>query len=162
MGLSIKVPSRAAELLLKEARSRGLHIQDIVLEKLEADLDPKDKAQDYMEVSLLLLNEAKQELDKGDLRQASEKIWGAAALAIKAHAYWNRGIRLSSHSELWEYKEELVKAFGNWVRDSWTAAVHMHINFYEGWATKNDVKDAYEKVSRLIKEIRKEIKPETR
>ena len=64
MGLSIKVPSHAAELLLKEARSRGLHIQDIVLEKLEADLDPKDKAQDYMEISLLLFNEAKQELDK--------------------------------------------------------------------------------------------------
>jgi len=38
----------------------------------------------------------------------------------------------------------------------------MRINFYEGWATKNDVKDAYEKVSRLIKEIRKEIKPEIR
>ena len=52
---------------------------------------------------------------------------------------------MSSHSELWEYKEKLVKTLGNWVRDSWTAAVHTHINFYEGWATKEDVKDAYKK-----------------
>ena len=94
MGLSIKVSSRAAELLLKEARSRGLHIQDIVLEKLEADLDPKDKAQDYMEVSALLLNEAKQELDKGDLRQASEKNLGRCCSCHQSSRVLEQGYKI--------------------------------------------------------------------
>lgn len=40
-----------------------------------------------METALDLLEEAREELGKGNVRQAAEKLWGAAALAVKAHAY---------------------------------------------------------------------------
>ena len=40
----------------------------------------------YSEESQNLLTQAQAELDQGDLRQASEKAWGAAALAVKGVA----------------------------------------------------------------------------
>ena len=51
---------------------------------------------------------ARRELERDDLRQASEKIWGDCALAIKAHAYARRGMRLESHRDLWVYKNEVA------------------------------------------------------
>ena len=48
--------------------------------------------QRYQEISQHLLEQARQELDQGDILQASEKVWGATAHAIKAlaqHRGWN-------------------------------------------------------------------------
>ncbi len=45
---------------------------------------------------------------KGDVQQAAEKLWGAAALAVKAYASWREGKRLASHRELWEYSKKLI------------------------------------------------------
>lgn len=132
-------------------------MEDIILEKLSIGIDPKDKAKEYLIVSLNLLEQAKRELDKGDLRRASEKIWRAVALAIKAYVYNKEGKRLSSHEELWQYKDKVAKALGSWVRDTWNAAVHMHVNFYEGWATKEDIEDALVKAEKLVTEIKKSI-----
>jgi len=44
------------------------------------------KSASYLEEAKRFLERAKEELKKGDIRQATEKVWGAAALAIKAHA----------------------------------------------------------------------------
>ena len=42
--------------------------------------------QRYQEISQHLLEQARRELDQGDILQASEKVWGATAHAIKALA----------------------------------------------------------------------------
>ena len=47
---------------------------------------PDAEAQRNMEISRDLLRQARPELDKGELLQASEKTWGAAAYAVKAVA----------------------------------------------------------------------------
>ena len=40
----------------------------------------------YEEISRHLLEQAQEELDKGDILQASDKVWGAVTDAVKAHA----------------------------------------------------------------------------
>jgi hypothetical protein len=40
----------------------------------------------YEEISQLLLEQAQEELEKGDVLQGSEKVWGATAHAVKAHS----------------------------------------------------------------------------
>ena len=40
----------------------------------------------YEEISRHLLEQAQEELDKGDILQASDKVWGAVTEAVKAHA----------------------------------------------------------------------------
>jgi hypothetical protein len=143
--------------LKARAEEAGVSIEDYLLERLLADVDPPGKAKAYAEAALDLLRAAEEELRAGDLRQASEKIWGAAALAVKAYAYWRDGVRLASHGELWRYKDKIAAELGDWIRDAWNAANAMHINFYEGWATESDVRKAYEEVKNFVDRVAKRI-----
>ncbi|NAZ34856.1 MAG: hypothetical protein GU356_11385 [Pyrobaculum sp.] len=113
-----------------------------------ARLDPPERA--YAEAALELLREAEAELARGDLRQASERVWGAAAFAVKAFAYWRDGVRLASHGGLWRYAKKVAEELGEWVHDAWAHANAMHVNFYEGWASGGQVAAALNRVRRLV------------
>ena len=80
---------------------------------------------------------------------------GATVLVVKAYAYWREGKRLSSHSELWRYKDKVAEELGEWVKDAWSNAVHMHVCFYEGWCTRGDVEIALKRAEKLVKEVSK-------
>ena len=72
--MSIVISGRIAEMLKRESGGHGLTPEEYLLEILTRDLDPGEKAREYMEASLNLVEQAEKELEKGDLRQASEKI----------------------------------------------------------------------------------------
>lgn len=85
----------------------------------------------YQRLNGKYLKEAEELLEKNDLPQASEKLWGAAAEMIKAVAA-KRGMTLGTHRSLAvflvrlseEHPElDLVRGFD--------AAESLHINFYE-------------------------------
>ncbi len=102
-----------ARRLKEEALKHGLSPEEYMIEVLTRDLDPKDRAKEYIEAASSLLEEAEEELKKDDLRQAAEKVWSAAALAVKAYALWREGKRLASHGELWEYKSIMANELGD-------------------------------------------------
>ena len=129
---ALVLPSRVAKLLRWAAEEDGVSLEDFLMDMATARLDPSERARTYAEAALELLREAEAELARGDLRQASEKIWGAAALAVKAFAYWRDGVRLAPHGELWRCVEKVAEELGEWVHDAWTHANAMHVNFYEG------------------------------
>lgn len=131
--------------------------EEYLLEILTKDLDPEERAREYVEASLSLVEQAEKELEKGDLRQASEKIWGACALAIKAHALAKKGLKLESHRDLWLYKNEVARELGEWVRTVFRQADSMRKNFYEGLATREDVEDVLREVKKLVTAIRNSI-----
>ncbi|MEM1598945.1 MAG: PaREP1 family protein [Pyrobaculum sp.] len=135
---TLALPRRVVERLKTLAEGEGVSLEDFLLEMALRGLDPPDKAREYITAACQLLQAAEEELH-GDLRQSSERIWGAAALAVKAYAYWRDGVRLVSHGDLWRYKSKMADELGEWVRDVWNSANSMHINFYEGWADKGDV-----------------------
>ncbi len=128
-------------------------VDELAIELLTQDVDPKTKVKDYVEASMELLRQASIEVDKGDIRQAAEKIWGAVALSVKAYALWRDGRRLSSHRELWEYKDVIAQELGGWVREVFREASTLHICFYEGWCTRQDVVDVLGKVRKLVSTI---------
>jgi len=144
-----------AKRLEEEARKHDMTPEEYLLELLTQDLDPQEKAKEYIKASKELLEEAKEELQKGNVRQAAEKVWGSAALAVKAYAYWKEKKRLASHGELWEYKRKLEKEMGKWVYDAWNAATGMHVCFYEGWCNGEDVTEAMKRVERLVNGVSK-------
>jgi hypothetical protein len=123
------------ELLRRAAEEGGVSLEDFLMDVATARLDPPERARAYAEAVLELLREAEAEVARGDLRQASEEIWGTAALAVRAFAYWRDGVRLASHGELWRYAEKVAEELGEWVRDAWAHANAMYVNFYEGWAS---------------------------
>ncbi len=88
----------------------------------------------YRDISRHLLAQGFEELAAGDLLQASEKGWGAAAHMIKAVAQ-TRGWEHSSHSYLFQVAARVVRETGDHeILDRFMVASALHQNFYENWA----------------------------
>ena len=147
------MPRAILERLKVEAERLGEPLEEYIVELLSQALDPGERLKGYLEAARMLLEEARVELEKGDVRQAAEKLWGAAALAVKAYALWREGRRLASHGELWEYVGKMMDELGGWVYDAWMSANGMHTCFYEGWCTERHVKEALKRVARLVGEV---------
>ena len=86
----------------------------------------------YRDTSHHLLAQAHAELEAGDLRQASEKGWGAAAQMIKAVAEV-RGRQHYSHRLLVGVVVDLIAENGDddQLKALFASAQSLHVNFYE-------------------------------
>jgi uncharacterized protein (UPF0332 family) len=86
---------------------------------------------DHSALSRRFVEHAKDELSKGDRLQASEKVWGAVAHAIKAIAV-QRGWRHQRHSLITAIGDQLALEYG---RPDFSTTVSMaetlHVNYYE-------------------------------
>ena len=101
---------------------------------------------DYVNQAYTFLEQAHQELEKDDLRQASEKGWGAAEQMVKAVAVRN-GLEHTSHRHLWQ----VVNGLGNEQRNAeFGLASALHINFYEGWLARTQVAQYLAAVAVLV------------
>ncbi len=120
MADALLIRGRLARRVREEAEKLGFSVEEYLVEVLSQSLDPKDRAREYVEAAEDPVEEAREELERGNVRQAAEKLWGAAVLAVKAYAYWREGKRLASHGELWEWKRRLEEELGEWVSDSST------------------------------------------
>lgn len=104
----------------------------------------------YREQSRIFLAQAREELAKGDLQQASEKGWGAASQMVKAIAQ-RRDLYHRSHRSL----QEVINKLHDETRDSeWTSlfavAESLHMNFYENWSTANVITLRLLQVERFV------------
>jgi len=153
---TVSIPEKICEKLRKAAEAQGFSVEGYVLSLIAESVDPASLAESYWEASEDLMRQARDELAKGDLRQAGEKAWGAVALALKSLAYRREGLRLSSHGELWEYVGKLVEETGDReLGRLWRSASSMHINFYEGWATRKHVEGAIEDAENFMEKVKK-------
>jgi HEPN domain-containing protein len=153
---SISVPKGLYERLRKAAEAQGLPVEGYVLGLIAESVDPANLPESYREASEELMSQAREELAKGDLRQAGEKAWGAAALMLKSSAYRRDGLRLSGHGELWEYVGRLAEETGDReLGRLWRSVVSMHVNFYEGWATRTHVEEAVRDAEELVERLKR-------
>ncbi|MCY3567925.1 MAG: PaREP1 family protein [Chloroflexi bacterium] len=105
-------------------------------------LDDRDLSAEYLEHARSLLAE-------GDLKQASEKGWGAAATSIKALAE-SRGLDHNGHFLLRRILRQLVEEIGDdELSEHFGLAEVLHINFYEGRLPSEDVERYVGHVERL-------------
>ncbi len=89
------------------------------------------KARRYNEISDYLIEEAQQELERGDLIQASEKCWGAVAHAVKSVAQ-TRGWNHHRHDLLRDVVEQVAEERDRIdLAEMFNSASGMHQNFYE-------------------------------
>ena len=105
---------------------------------------------EYAEVSRRLIRQAAEELERGDLIQASEKAWGAAAQAVKAIAE-QREWAHSSHFLLFQAVSNLVNETGQpEIRRLFGVANSLHTNFYEHWMDPDSVEGSIADVRMLV------------
>lgn len=104
----------------------------------------------YSDLSADYLRKARAHFDEGDLTQASEKGWGATALALKAcaesrewphHRHWHHRGNLKRLQE--ETGETLL-----W--ELFPYAETMHANFYENWMDRDELEFHLERVEGLV------------
>ena len=85
----------------------------------------------YEEISRHLLAQAQQELDRGDILQASDKVWGATAHAIKAVCQgmgWNHHAHNHLSAAVNYLSAELSRAD---LLNAFGSLEAMHTNYYE-------------------------------
>ena len=100
----------------------------------------------YKVQALVYLNQAHSEFAKGDLRQASEKGWGAASQIVKAIAE-KRGLPHTIHADLFK----VVSSLNNpQLRQQFGVASQLHVNFYEGMLDKPTVRQYLGSVDALV------------
>ena len=101
------------------------------------------------------LKQAKEELNKGDLLQASEKAWGAVAHYVKSVAS-DLGWSNQTHRDVNRGARELIRLTDdpklNAVRLGAVNALHQ--NFYEDWFDKDQVTDSIEAAQELVAAMR--------
>ena len=107
----------------------------------------------YSDLSAEYLRKARTHLAEGDLTQASEKGWGAAATALKAVAE-EREMDHHRHRDLWRIVRTLVRETGDAdIRGAFSRAESLHANFYEAWMEHEDVEDNLAHVERLVEKL---------
>ena len=110
-------------------------------------------SQTYQAASRHLLAQGQEELARGDVRQASEKGWGAAAQIVKAIAE-QRGWAHRSHAALFDVISLLVsETQDHEIRRLFDVANALHINFYENWNNAENVSNALNDVERFLDKL---------
>ena len=109
---------------------------------------------DYRERSKHFLVTAKEELDAGDLEQASEKAWGAAALMVKAVAE-QRGYDHDTHNHLFRVLRVVPMEGDNRgsrreLRTMFNVANGLHHNFYEHRLTAEEIAEDIDTVEMFV------------
>ena len=98
----------------------------------------------------MFLAQAHEELAKGDLPQASEKGWGAAAQMVKAIAE-ERGWRHFSHRDIMRAVDALSQQTGNpELAYLFAFAGYLHVNFYENAHSGGIIEGHLQQVERFV------------
>lgn len=101
----------------------------------------------------VFMAQAWEELERGDLRQASEKGWGAASQMVKAAAE-TRHLDHQSHGDLHKALVILAREVGDRsLRGSFAAAGNLHHNFYESWLPVEAVQGYLEEVETFVERM---------
>ena len=98
----------------------------------------------------VFMAQAWEELERGDLRQASEKGWGAASQMVKAAAEIRRWDH-QSHGDSHKAIAFLAMEVGDRsLRSLFASAGNLHHNFYEGWLPVEAVQGYLEEVEVFV------------
>lgn len=148
----IRIPKTILERLESEAWRRGLSVEEYIIELLYKDLSPRDKACGYFDAAKDYLDRAFDDIKKGNIRSAADKVWKAATIALRATAHLNN-VKINSYGDIWKYTEKLSKKYGDWFRNAWFSAVAMYVCSYEDWCDRGDVKVAHSEVSKMVAKL---------
>ena len=109
-----------------------------------------EHAEQYKQTGRWMMDKAEWEFRQGDLMQASEKAWGAAAHFLKAMAVL-RGLSHESHHHLVRIASALRKETGNDdIFRLFKMAEGLHANFYEGSMDEDAVRLGLDDMQRLL------------
>ena len=109
-----------------------------------------EHAEEYKQTGRWFMDQAEWEFERGDLLQASEKAWGAAAQFLKALAT-QRGWGHESHQHLGQVANKLALETGNnEIITLFDVASGLHSNFYAAFKDENAVRWGLDEMHRFL------------
>ena len=120
----------------------------------------KEQRAEHSELALKFLREKR--LDRGDVIQASEKLYKAAEEAVKglAEVYASDVCEEAMRRGRWTVRllesamDELVRELDGEIRASWDAAWFLHVEgFHETRIDTNSVRSRLESVKKLVERV---------
>ena len=109
--------------------------------------------EEYRTAAHHLYDQAVVELEAGDLRQASEKLWGATAQVLKSFAE-KHGLEHDSHSHAYKVIREAIRVSRNPDVGEWFKQANaLHGNFHENWMIESEIRSSAADVRRLIEVV---------
>jgi len=145
------------EMWIREvAEATGWSMNDIVDEFRSLGVDPSERVERYRSIFESYYREALAHKERGDTRQAGEKMWGAVTALVKLYAaakdifisHWSLG-------KLYSFVENNVeRRYRDIFTDLLNEAYVLHIHFYEGHMGPIAFERQWEKVVELIEKIR--------
>lgn len=158
--VSITLPQKLGMKLREKAEETGYLPEELGVEflrkSLNEELDPEELVEHYQSLSDKYFREGREFLNKGDLLQASEKLWGAAALAVKSVAA-KEGKKLEKHGGLWGFVENLSSdRKDDDLVELFHIANSLHRNFYENQMGKRSIEVAVRGIEKFMAKLREE------
>jgi len=141
------------ELWIREvAEAAGWSVNDVVEEFKNLDADPSDRVEWYKSIFESYYREALAYKEKGDTKQAGEKMWGAVTALVKLYAA-AKNIFIShwSLSKLYSFVENNVEErYRGIFADLLNEAYVLHIHFYEGHMGSTAFERQWRRVVELV------------
>ena len=159
MTVTVTIP----EKLAKAIRSRGLDVEAFVLEAIERslELDPREELEARLAIAEYMLERAREELERGDPVQASEKLYKAVEECIKTLAclegleecgearregqWWTKLLSRAARKLARKLNEPIIL-------EAWKSAYDLHIHgFHEHALGIEEVKEDLPVVEKLVR-----------
>ena len=110
--------------------------------------------EDRVQISRRLIRHAREELDREDRLQATEKVWGALAQMLKAHGQLRGWMNLRSHRTVGRIAQHLGVEYPEIpVLNAYIAADNGHRNFYDNEMSPPEIEGIITVVSSVLPEL---------
>lgn len=151
----LELPREVVEILKRLALKKGKPIEELILDAVARELDPRLRIEVYLKLFEKYLADAEELYRKGDLAQAGEKYWGAVTALLSAIAE-KRGLPHYTHRDFWEVVEVIVEETRNPDYSTlFSLAEKLHANFYHSFLRKESFDKHREGVLKLVDMLRK-------
>lgn len=155
---------------MEAIRRRGFDLESFVLEAVERmlELDPREEVEARLEIAKYMLRRGREELEKGDPVQASEKLYKAAEECIKILACVEglEECRRAREERGWWSKllskaaRRLALRLGeNLVLVAWLNAYDLHVHgFHEHCLGVDEVRESLPAIEELVSYTEERVK----
>ena len=115
--------------------------------------------EDRVQISRRLIQQARDELDKEDRLQATEKVWGALAQMLKAHGQHRGWLNLGGHRTVGHIARQLDAEYDDLrISDAYVAADNGHRNFYDNEMSPPEIEGIIATVVNVLPDLERALR----
>ncbi len=120
-------------------------------------------AEDRVQISRRLIQQARGELERGDRLQATEKVWGALAQMLKAHGQQRGWFNLGGHRTVGHIARQLSDEYDDRrIITAYVAADNGHRNFYDNEMSPPEIEGIITVVTGVLPELERALEESPR